>query len=53
MTEVIGPVRDALRKTGLFHKIGENHFRMRVQDALDYFDNQEKPKDRYAIQSNQ
>jgi len=53
MTEVIGPVRDVLRKTGLFHKIGEEHFRMRVQDALDFYDNHERPKDSYAIQSNQ
>jgi SulP family sulfate permease len=53
MTEVIGPVRDMLRKTGLFHKIGEDHFRMRVQDALDFYDNHEKPKHNYAIQANQ
>lgn len=53
MTEVIGPVRDMLRKTGLFEKIGQDHFRMRVQDALDYFDKQEKPPHSYAIQSNQ
>ena len=53
MTEVIGPVRDTLRKTGLFQKIGEDHFRMRVQDALDYFDTNEKPAHSYATQSNQ
>ncbi|MCG8305936.1 MAG: solute carrier family 26 protein [Cytophagales bacterium] len=53
MTEVIGPVRDTLRKTGLFEKIGEDHFRMRVQDALDYFDTHEMPKHAYAIQANQ
>lgn len=52
MTEVIGPVRDALRKTGLFSKIGEDHFRMRVQDALDNFDKSEKVRDIYATQSN-
>ena len=53
MTEVIGPVRDMLRKTGLFDKIGEDHFRMRIQDALDYFDTHEKPAHSYAIQTNQ
>ncbi len=52
MTEVIGPVRDMLIKTGLFEKIGEDHFRMRVQDALDYFDTNERPSHSYATQSN-
>ena len=53
MTEVIGPVRDMLRKTGLFEKIGNDHFKMRVQDALDFFDSHEKPTHTYATQSNQ
>lgn len=53
MTEVIGPVRDVLKKTGLFEKIGKDHFRMRIQDALDYFDNNENPQHSYAIQTNQ
>lgn len=53
MTEVIGPVRDMLRKTGLYNKIGEDHFRMRVQDALDYFDTHEKPIQSFATQTNQ
>lgn len=53
MTEVIGPVRDTLRKTGLYDKIGEDHFRMRVQDALDYFDTHEKPIQSFATQTNQ
>jgi len=52
MTEVIGPVRDMLRRTGLFDKIGEDHFKMRVQDALDYFDTHEKPSHTYATQTN-
>lgn len=52
MTEVIGPVRDMLRKTGLYDKIGEDHFRMRVQDALDYFDTHENPLQPYANQTN-
>jgi SulP family sulfate permease len=53
MTEVIGPVRDTLRKTGLYDKIGEDHFLMRVQDALDYFDTHEKPVQSFATQTNQ
>lgn len=52
MTEVIGPVRDMLKKTGLFNKIGEDHFRMRVQDALDHFDSHVKPAHSYATQTN-
>jgi len=53
MTEVIGPVRDMLQKTGLFEKIGKDHFKMRIHDALDYFDTHEKPQHTYATQSNQ
>jgi len=52
MTEVIGPVRDKLRLTGLLHKIGEGHFKMRCQDALDSFDKNEKSSHSYAIQTN-
>lgn len=53
ITEVIGPVRDTLKKTGLYDQIGEDHFRMRVQDALDYFDTHEKPVQTFATQTNQ
>ncbi len=53
MTEVIGPVRDMLRKTGLVEKIGENHFKMRIQDALDCFDRNEESAQSYASQANQ
>ncbi len=53
MTEVIGPVRDMLRKSGLFDNIGKEHFKMRVQDALDHFDKHEKSGHSYAIQTNQ
>jgi sulfate permease, SulP family len=52
MTEVIGPVRDKLRLTGLHQKIGEDHFKMRVQDALDSYDKKEKSSSAYAIQTN-
>lgn len=53
MTEVIGPVRDALRRTGLFDKIGAEHFKMRVQDALDHFDTNESKGRNYALQANE
>ena len=53
MTEVIGPVRDMFRKSGLFNKIGEDHFKMRIQEALDHFDTHEKPTHSYATQTNQ
>ena len=52
MTEVIGPVRDKLRITGLLNKIGEDHFKMRCQDALDSFDKDENAAHAYAIQTN-
>jgi SulP family sulfate permease len=52
MTEVIGPVRDKLRLTGLLNKIGRDHFKMRCQDALDSFDKDEIAPQSYAIQTN-
>jgi len=52
MTEVIGPVRDKLQITGLLNKIGEDHFKMRCQDALDSFDKDENAAHKYAIQTN-
>lgn len=52
MTEVIGPVRDTLAKSGLLEKIGEDHIAMRVQDALDHFDSKEKPGRNFPFQSN-
>lgn len=52
MTEVIGPVRDKLRLTGLLEKIGEHHFKMRCQDALDSFDTDVNPSHSYAVQTN-
>lgn len=41
-TRVIGPVRDVMRKSGLYDLIGDDHFGMRIQDALDHFDRSEK-----------
>ena len=52
MTEVIGPVRDMLRLTGLHGKIGEDHFKMRVQEALDSYDQKVMTAQNYAIQTN-
>jgi len=52
LSEVIGPVRDTLSKTGLLHIIGADHIVMRVQDALDHFDSVEKPLQAYPFQSN-
>ncbi len=38
LTEVIGPVRDVLKRTSLLDKIGYDHIHMRVGDALEHFD---------------
>ncbi len=46
---VKGPVRDAMAKAHLIEKIGEHHFFMSNQQAVDAFDQQEKTgKDPYA-----
>ena len=52
MTEVIGPVRDMLKKTGLLDKIGVDHFHMRVEDALNHFDQIGSKSHHYATQTN-
>ncbi len=52
-TEVIGPVRDMMKKTGIYDLVGKEHFHMRVQDAVDHFDGKVKDADGYAVQSNQ
>jgi SulP family sulfate permease len=52
MTEVIGPVRDKLRLTGLLDKIGTDHFKMRCQDALDSYDKEDNSAHTYATQTN-
>ncbi|MEZ5044642.1 MAG: solute carrier family 26 protein [Saprospiraceae bacterium] len=33
-----GPVRDQFNRSGLYQKIGEDHFFFRIQHAVDYFD---------------
>ena len=55
-TGLKGPIRDAFAKARLFEKTGwQNHF-MSVQEAVDYFDNQEKHQSgdykQYLIQVN-
>ena len=52
MTEVIGPVRDRLKKTGLLDKIGQDHFHMRVENALNHFDQRTTKGLPYATQTN-
>lgn len=54
---VKGPVRDAMKRSNLTQKIGEQHFFMSVQDTVDFFDNtlkkslQEQMKE-YTLQAN-
>ena len=38
---VKGPVRDSLAKAGLLAKIGAKHFFMSVQEAVNYYDQQQ------------
>jgi len=52
-TEVIGPVRDVMKKAGIYDMIGPEHFHMRVQDALDHFDMKNPSASSYASQSNE
>jgi SulP family sulfate permease len=50
---VKGPVRDAMSKAHLIEKIGENHFFMSIQDAIDDYDQTSGQKfDGYTTQSN-
>jgi SulP family sulfate permease len=52
MTEVIGPVRDKLQVSGLLEKVGRDQFKMRCQDAIDSFDNDDATQQGYATQAN-
>ncbi|MEY2949636.1 MAG: hypothetical protein RLZZ248_837 [Bacteroidota bacterium] len=50
---VKGPVRDAMSKAHLIEKIGENHFFMSIQDAIDDYDQTTSQKfDGYTTQAN-
>ncbi len=42
ITGAIGPVRDKLRKSGLYEKIGKDYFTMSIDEAIGHFDNCEK-----------
>jgi len=54
MTSVKGPVRDVLRRSKLRALIGENHFFLTIQDALDFVrtNNEDQHKDK-TLQSNE
>ena len=53
---LIGPVRDFLYKNNFVQEIGEEHFFLDVQGAIDYFDNGQRTEERdstkYALQTN-
>ncbi len=53
---MIGPLRDVLHKVGLTQKIGEAHFFLDIQSAVNYFQNEDHPQARrsstYARQTN-
>lgn len=49
---VKGPVRDVFHKTNLFEKIGEEHFFMRIQHAVDAYDNKQgQDFDKYLLEN--
>lgn len=50
---VKGPVRDSLAKAGFIDRVGEGHFFLRIQHAVDYFDEKKKRRySDYALQTN-
>ncbi len=53
ITNVKGPVRDALAKSGITEKIGIDNFFMNIQEAVDYFYNLEKEERKYRKYVNQ
>jgi sulfate permease, SulP family len=53
LASVKGPVRDVLSKADLTDKFGEDHFFMRVQHAVDYFDQKDTQRyGAYVLQTN-
>ncbi|NJO02115.1 MAG: STAS domain-containing protein, partial [Bacteroidia bacterium] len=56
LSGVKGPVRDSLYRAGLIKRIGEDHFFLDVQPAIDYYDNKKEDWpaqfQAYAIQTN-
>jgi SulP family sulfate permease len=54
MTSVKGPLRDKLEQTHLDEKIGKEHFFMRIQHAVDTFDDKSTDLYReYVLQTNE
>ncbi len=53
MASVKGPVRDLLSKAGLVGEFEESHFFMRIQHAIDYFDQKDTQRyETYVLQTN-
>lgn len=46
---LIGPVRDFLYRTGFVEMVGENHFFIDVQSAIDYYDQGEGERDKQKV----
>lgn len=54
MTSVKGPVRDTFKRTHFTEKLGKNHFFLDIQNALDYYDTNERQHiEAYALQHNE
>lgn len=49
---LIGPVRDAFQKNGLFALVGEHNFYLNVKDAVDSGSGQQQTPDGLALQTN-
>lgn len=48
-----GPVRDAMNRSHLIEKIGENHFFMSIQEAVNFVDTEKRPTtNQYVLQVN-
>ncbi|MBT8273030.1 MAG: STAS domain-containing protein, partial [Bacteroidia bacterium] len=52
-TGIKGPVRDLMERSGFTNKIGEAHFFMSIQDAIDYFESGGNDKSDLKSYSNQ
>lgn len=51
---VKGPVRDAMNRSHLIEKIGEHHFFMSIQEAVNYLDTEKRPEtEHYVLQVNE
>ncbi|MCB0547344.1 MAG: STAS domain-containing protein, partial [Phaeodactylibacter sp.] len=54
LASVKGPVRDILVRGGLVDEIGEENFFMRIQHAVDTFDEKDKQRyEKYVLQTNE